>query len=180
MPKKKREVGRMSESDMAQAVSRYLGKGRSTREVKVGGCRFDIVSYDTKKEIFKLVECKLATRPSSIGRTFGQLAAYYAAVADRGYEFVTALSEKLHLSFDHLMQATHGATKIHVEFYVALTHEACLNLPLLESLKRLLPKVGIIRVKPGGKCRGSLLKGGEKYKALSPAKAMTIRIHGTT
>lgn len=139
---------------------------------------FDIVSYDKKRKIFKLVECKLATRPSSIGRTFGQLASYYAAVDDDGYAFVTALSKKLPLSFDHLMQATHSATEIHVEFYVALTHEACLNLPLLESLKRLLPQVGIIRVKPGGECRSYLVKDGQSYKALSPAKPMTIRIHG--
>ena len=167
------------ESDMQKAVLRYLGSKRSAREIHLAGCIFDVVSYDKSRKVFKLVECKPATRPSSIGRTFGQVASYYATVVDGGYQFVEAVSRKLQLSFDRLMQATHDATEIHVEFYVALTHEACLKLPLLRSLKQLLPQVGIIRVKPGGACRGNLLVSGKKDKALSTAKPITIRILGT-
>jgi hypothetical protein len=165
------------ESEMAMAVTRYLGGSkRTTREVRVSGCIFDVVAYDKEKRLFKLVECKLATSPTSIGRTFGQLASYHAAVMDQGYAFVTAVSRRLPLSFHRLMEATNNATKIQVAFYVALTQKACLNLRLLKSLKSLLPSVGIIRVKPDGHCRGYLLRDGKRDDSISSAKAITIKI----
>jgi hypothetical protein len=163
-----------NEAEMAEAVARHLG--RSAREVKVEDCIFDVIGYDKKNRLFKLVECKLGSQAANIGHAFGQVAAYYAVVADRGFEFVNALSKKLPLSFARLMEATENARRIRVGFYVALTDEACKRVDLIRSVKLLLPIVGVIRVKPDGKCRESLWHKGKRDSKLAKATPTVIKI----
>lgn len=78
---------------MAEAVARYLRS--AAREVTVDGYRFDVVAYDKRERLFKLVECRRGSRSTSIGRAFGQLVAYYAVVSSRGFDFVNAIKELL-------------------------------------------------------------------------------------
>ncbi len=162
---------------MALAVARHLGP--AAREIRVGDCKFDVIAYDKKQRLFELVECKRGSHTTTIGHAFGQVAAYYAVVADRGFEFVNALSKKLPLSFARLMEATHGARRIRVAFYVALTDKACRRVDLIRSVKRLLPSVGIIRVRPDGKCRDYVRIHGVRDYDLAKARPTTIHIlHG--
>lgn len=86
-------------------------------------------------------------------------------------------SERVHLSFEQLMEATDNANRIKVAFRVALTHDACKErLELICALKRLLPIVGIIRVKPGGQCRDYLWRQGKKDWDLTKATPTDIVI----
>lgn len=163
-----------SEAQMANAVANHLQ--RAAREVRVGECVLDVVAYDKENRIFKLVECKLGDKATSVGHAFGQIAAYYAVVAEQGFELVNALSKKLPLSFARLMEATADARRIRVAFYVALTHEACKRVDLIRSVKRLLPIVGVIRVKPDGKCREYLRDNGRKNNKLAEARPTVIEI----
>jgi hypothetical protein len=109
--------------------------------------------------------------------TFGQVAAYYAVVVDQGYHFVDTFSKKVEprLRFGRLLEATEG-NQIRVEFYVALTDEACERVDLLRSVKRLLPDVGIIRVKADGRCRDHVHEHGKGDYELAHAKPMLIKI----
>ena len=163
-----------SEAQMAEAVARHLR--RSAREVRVEDCIFDVVAYDKQNKLFKLVECKLGGQAANIGHAFGQVAAYYAVVTDRGFEFVNALSKKLPLSFARLMEATENARRIRVAFYVALTDEACKRVDLIRSVKLLLPNVGVIRVKPDGKCRSYLWDRGKRDYELAEAQPTVVQI----
>ena len=70
-----------TETDMSQAVARTLGR-YAVREVRVGDCGFDVVSYNKKDKTFHVVECKMSKSASGIGQTFGQLAAYSATIAE--------------------------------------------------------------------------------------------------
>jgi hypothetical protein len=63
-----------------------------------------------------------------------------------------------------------------VAFYVALTHEACKRVDFIQAVKALLPTVGIIRVKPDGKCRSFLMNEGQKDWELAKARPTTITI----
>ncbi len=163
-----------TEAQMAEAVAGHLR--RSAREIKVRDCIFDVVAYDKEKRLFKLVECKLGSQATRVGRTFGQVAAYYAVVAARGFDLVNALSKKLPLSFARLMEATEDGRRIRVAFYVALTDKACKRVDLLRAIKRLLPSVGIIRVKPNGQCRNYIRDRKGKDFRLAEARPTTIRI----
>lgn len=177
MRNNKRPTRMRSEDDMEKGVVRYLKcSGPTVRQVSLQGCRFDVVSYDRKKNIFKLVECKLAKGTTAIGRTFGQLASYHATMQNHGRAFVNAASRELGLDYDHLMDATHSATEIRVSFYVALTDSACRNRNLLDSMKALLPSIGIIRVNPSCHCRAYLLKHGKSDKRICSARPITIRV----
>lgn len=160
---------------MSEKVARFLGR-YSAREVFVDGSKFDVVSYDKKENLFKLVECKLTSRSAGIGRTFGQLLVYHSTVAAKAFDFVNALSKKMPLSFHRLWVATRNGKKIKVQFYVALPHDACQRLDLIESLKRHMPHVGIIRVKAGGQCRTHLRRDGKRDTSICLARPVDIRI----
>lgn len=170
----KRSKQRVAESEMAAAVARYLRP--AAREVAVDGHRFDIVAYDKRRKLFKLVECKRGSRATSIGRAFGQLVAYNALVSTHGSDFVLAAARKLHLSPRRLMESTEWARRIRVAFYVALTDDACKQVELLHSIKQLLPQVGIIRVKRDGHCRNFIRDNGEKNYKLTEASPIIVRI----
>jgi hypothetical protein len=73
-----------------------------------------------------------------------------ALMMERGFEFVDALSEKIHMCLRRWIEATEGVKGIRVEFYVAIPDEACRNLNLTKSLKQAHSGVGILRVKPNG------------------------------
>jgi hypothetical protein len=165
---------RVTEKEMTEAVVRYLR--RAAREVTVGRNRFDVVAYDKREKLFKLVECKRSSSATGIGRAFGQLVAYYAVVSALGRDFVNAVSKKMPLSFNRLMEATNGGRRIRVAFYVALTDDACQRVDLLRSVKTLLPSVGIIRVTRNGKCRNYVWERGEKDKKLAEAHPTVIRV----
>jgi len=167
--------GLKTEVQMAEAVARQLKN--AAREVKVGDCIFDVVAYDKGQRLFRLVECKLGSKAASIGHAFGQVAAYYAVVVDQGYHFVDTFSKKVEprLRFGRLLEATEGK-QIRVEFYVALTDEACERVDLLRSVKRLLPDVGIIRVKADGRCRDHVHEHGKGDYELAQARPMLIKI----
>ena len=167
--------GLKTEVQTAEAVARQLKN--AAREVKVGDCIFDVVAYDKGQRLFRLVECKLGSKAASIGHAFGQVAAYYAVVVDQGYHFVDTLSKKVEprLRFGRLLEATEGK-QIRVEFYVALTDEACERVDLLRSVKRLLPDVGIIRVKADGRCRDHVHEHGKGDYELAQARPMLIKI----
>lgn len=159
---------------MAEAVARYLRS--AAREVTVDGYRFDVVAYDKRERLFKLVECRRGSRSTSIGRAFGQLVAYYAVVSERGRDFVEAVSRKLPMSFDRLWEATDGGRRIRVAFYVALTEDACKRIELLRSIKTLLPDVGIIRFKRNGRCGNNIWEGGKRNYKLAEAAPTVIRV----
>lgn len=162
------------ETRMAEAVARRLP--RSVREVRVGDCIFDVVAYDKRDRLFRLVECKLGSQATSIGHAFGQLAAYYAILSARGRDFLDVFSKKVPLRYGRLMEATEENRRIRVAFYVALTDRACKRVDLLRSLKRLLPQVGIIRVKDDGKCRDYLREHGERNHKLAEATPVAVEI----
>lgn len=162
---------------MSQAVACSLGK-YAAREVKVGDCIFDVVAYNKKENVFRLVECKLSGKASGIGQAFGQLAAYSATIASQGREFLNAYSRKLPVPMylDRWMKATDDYRRINVAFYVALTQKACKRIGLLRSLKKILPDVGIIRVKADGYCRNYLRIENRKEIELAEPQKVTIKI----
>jgi hypothetical protein len=165
-----------TEFEMAGAVAAHFTK--SAREVKVGDCIFDVVAYDKKERLFRIIECKLGSHVTTIGRAFGQISAYIAILSDleRERKFIDAFTKKVPLRYERLMQATQENTQLRVAFYVALTDSACEKTNLIRSLKRLLPSVGIIRVKPDGKCREYLRCNGKRDTKLSEAIPTIIEI----
>ncbi len=179
MARKKKRREFKSESEMADAVRRFVGGRHAAREVRIKGGIFDVVGYNKKQKLFSVVECKLSRSSRNIGRTFGQVAAYYAVIAAQGSEFLDVAGKRLGLSFRRLMEATDQNRKLRVAFYVGLTHGACRSYELLKGLKKLLPQVGIIRVKPGGKCRSYLLRrDGSVDRKLPKAKPLIIPLLG--
>ena len=163
-----------NEACMAGFVARRFHK--SVREITFGGCRFDVVSYNKRERLFTLIECKLGTNPTTIGQAFGQILAYTAVLTEHGWDFVNEVGRKLSLSFNRLWQATAGAQQIRVAFYVALTKEACRRDALLQSVKGLLPYVGIVRVNPDGKCKMFIRINGKKDVTIAEAKPVVIKI----
>ena len=164
-----------NESEMSEAVARHLAN--AAREVTVGDCIFDVVGYDPESRLFHLVECKMGTRSTKIGKTFGQIAAYCAVLSSQGRDFVEVFSERVHLSFEQLMEATDNANRIKVAFRVALTQDACKErFELICALKSLLPIVGFIRVKPGGQCKDYVWHQGKKDWDLTKAMPTDIVI----
>jgi NDP-sugar pyrophosphorylase family protein len=73
----------VTESDLTKAVELHLSRRKSLAcsQVKVGPSRFDVVAYDKNERLFRVVECKLHSRPSSVGRTFGQVVSYQVVLA---------------------------------------------------------------------------------------------------
>ncbi len=159
---------------MADAVAR--GMPRSAREIRVGDCKFDVVSYDKKEKLFRLVECKLGSKAATIGHAFGQVAAYYAVLSTKGRAFLDAFSKRVPLRYRRMMEATNENRRIRVAFYVALTDKACKHVDLIGAVKTLLPSVGILRVKPDGKCRAYLRRNGKKDFKLAEARPMTVEV----
>ena len=138
--------------------------------------RFDVVAYDKREKLFKLVECKRGSRPVNVGRAFGQLVAYYALVSARGYDFVDAFSRKVHLRYRRWAEATIGG-QVRVAFYVALTDKACKRVDLLRAIRSVLPHIGIIRVKADGHCRNYVKEeDGRKDYELAKARPQVIKI----
>jgi hypothetical protein len=177
MSTKSRPKAVKTETQMSQAVACTLGK-YAAREVKVGDCIFDVVAYDKKEKLFRLVECKRTQKTSGIGHAFGQLAAYSATIATCGPKFIVAYSKKLAAPMDQgrWMEATDDYRAIRVAFYVALTNEACKRMDLLRSMKKILRNVGIIRVKPNGYCRHYLWEGKQRNTKLARPRTMKIRL----
>ncbi len=159
---------------MSQAVACHLPK--SAREVRVGNCIFDVVGYDKKEQLFQIVECKLGDHATSIGHAFGQISAYYAVLSALGRDFLNAYTRKVPLRYERLMEATHDNRQLRVAFYVALTDEACKKIELIRSVKKLLPDVGIIRVKANGRCRAYLRCNGKKEPKLAEATPTVVEI----
>ena len=159
---------------MSQAVAKHLPK--STREVRVGSCIFDVVGYDKSEQLFQIVECKLGDHATSIGHAFGQISAYYAVLSALGRDFLNAYTKKVPLRYERLMEATHDNRQLRVAFYVALTDEACKQVELIRSVKKLLPNVGIIRVKANGRCRTYLRCNGKKDPKLAEATPTVVEI----
>jgi hypothetical protein len=166
-----------TEFQMSEAVARALGK-YAAREVRAGECIFDVVAFNKKDLSFTVVECKLSRRTTRIGQAFGQLAAYSATIATHVRLFLDAYSKKsptpMHL--ERWMEATGDFRYVKVKFYVALTHSACRQIGLLRSMKKILPNVGIIRVKPNGECKRYLWDGKKKETELAQANAVKIKI----
>jgi len=162
---------------MSQAVAWKLGRF-AAREVKVGDCIFDVVAYDKKERLFRLVECKKSSKASKIGHAFGQVAAYHATIATLGDQFLDAYSKKIPtpMRLKRWMEATDYYRRIRIASYVALTERACKRIGLIRSLKNLLPEVGIIRVKTDGICRSYLRIGKVKDYKVALARPVTVRI----
>src|SRR6202008_4849375 len=115
------------ESDMVEAVEHHLKRKAKVvvgREVKFGRGRLDLVAYDKNEKILKIIEGKLHSRPTSPGRTFGQLVTYLATMRGRIPQFLDAASKKLPMRYGRWMEATSNGKKIRVTFYVALTEKA--------------------------------------------------------
>lgn len=165
-----------NEAQMAGAVAQHFTK--SAREVKVGDCIFDVVAYDKKEKLFRIIECKLGSHVTTIGHASGQISAYIAVLSDceRERKFINAFTKKVPLRYERLMEATQENTRLRVAFYVALTDSACQQINLIRSLKRLLPTVGIIRVKSDGKCREYLRCDGKKEARLAEATPTVVEI----
>jgi hypothetical protein len=165
-----------NEAQMAEAVAHHFTK--SAREVKVGSCIFDVVAYDKKEKVFRIIECKFGSHVTTIGHAFGQISAYIAVLSalDGERDFINAFTKKVPLRYGRMMEATRGNTQLHVAFYVALTDSACQQINLIRSLKRLLPNVGIIRVKSDGKCRHYLRCNGKKEAKLAEATPTVVEI----
>ena len=112
-----------TEKTMATAAARWLKseRGLAAQEISLGRNRFDVVAYDRKRWVFKVVECKLTTRRiRNQVRHSVRLASYTAGLSNRGYEFVNAASKNLkNISFNTWMEATSGGRTIQVEYFVA-------------------------------------------------------------
>ena len=168
-----------TEKKMAKAVARWLKseKGLAAQEISLGRNRFDVVAYDKKRRVFKVVECKLTSRPTGIGKTFGQLVSYSGVLSKHGYEFVNAASKKLkNMSFNTWMEATSGGKHIHVEYFVALRAQALKDRDLLLSIRKQVPGVGIIRYKDNGQCKDNIWSNGKRDYEVCWAKARKIRL----
>jgi hypothetical protein len=162
---------------MSQAVACNLGK-YAAREVRVGDCIFDVVAYNKIEKLFRLVECKRSSKASKIGHAFGQVAAYQATIATHGDQFLDAYSKKIPspMRLKRWMEATDYYRRIRVAFYIALTDKACGRVDLLRSMKKLLPDVGIIRVKPDGVCRHYVRIGKDKDDKLTKPRPVVIKL----
>jgi hypothetical protein len=158
---------------MAEAVAGHFKN--SVREVRVGSCIFDVAAYDKKEKLFSIIECKLGSHVTSIGHAFGQISAYYAVLSALGRDFINAFTRKVPLRYDRMMEAVAG-NQLRVAFYIALTDQACEQIELIRSMKRLLPNVGIIRVKDDGRCRNNLKAGGERDSELAKAVPTVVKI----
>ena len=164
---------------MARAVLRHLNRGKviAGSEVKLGRGRLDVVAYDGKTKSFKIVECKVSSRPTSIAKTFGQAVYYLTSLKTRILEFLDAASRKLPpMRYGQWREATNEGKDITVAVYVALTHKACRQ-PEFRAIRAEYPQIGVIRVRPNGRCRNSLLhSNGRADSKAAKARPKTIRL----
>lgn len=162
-----------AEKVMEARVASWLTKRSMivARQIRLGDMRLDIVAYDKKKRLFKVVECKPAVHQTVVGQTFGQIAAYINRVTDRTDEFVDSFSDQVKMRFGRWMQATEYGRRIKAEFYVALPEAACKDIECLRNLKRQHADVGIIRHKPNGQCRPYLRERNKPNYELARATA---------
>jgi hypothetical protein len=163
-----------TEAQMAEAVAEHFKN--STREVRVGNCILDVVAYDKEAKLFSVIECKLGSDVTTIGHAFGQIATYHAEISAREQDFLDAYTDKVHLRWGRLMEATDWNRRLRVALYVALTDEACTHVELIRSLKERMPTVGIVRVKANGKCRDHLHSEGKDNSGLAQAIPVVIDI----
>jgi hypothetical protein len=166
-----------NESEMSRHVAAHLKK-TSAREIRVGDCKFDVVAYDKKRRLFQIAECKMGSKATVIGHAFGQIAAYCAILSAAGEEFLDAYTKRVSLRWRRMMEATDQAKQFKVVFYVALEDKACRRIDLIRSIKRLLPNVGIIRVKRNGECRTHLRNQRKKESELCKAAPIIVRVGG--
>lgn len=169
-----------NEAEMATAVAKHFKY--SAREVRLGnhilGSRIlDVVAYDKKKRLFRVIECKLGSDATRITQAFGQISGYHAEINGRPHKFVDAYTEQIHLRWGRLMEATHANRYIQVAFYVALMDDACKEqIDTIRAQKELHPNVGVIRVKDDRTVRHSLRVGGKKDNELAKASSKVIAI----
>lgn len=181
---------RPQESVYQALVQRYVSKRFdcvTVRELNFGGPKFDVVGFSPDLGEFLIVECKRTTRPVGVGQTFGQILAYKAMITDAGEKFLnsfnTALVKKgiTRIQFWQYGIQFVDAGKIPVRFFVALPEEACERVDILQSIKKDLAGVGIIRINRYNKCRDYIhLFGDKDYEICNAARvevpiAMPIR-----
>lgn len=162
------------EAQMSEAVAGHFKN--SVREVRVGNCILDVAAYDKEQGLFSVIECKLGNDVTTIGHAFGQISVYHAEISARDQDFLDAYTDRVHLRWGRLMEATDWNRRIRVSFYVALTDEACIHVELIRSLKERMPTVGIVRVKANGKCRDHLHSEGKDDSGLAQAIPVVIDI----
>ena len=148
---------RMIEEKMAERLHERFGRmldkeafgyRYAAREVPVGKAgRLDVVGYCKVEKVFKVVECKAGSGKATIWKAFGQMAMYRAAIENDVLGFLDAFTRKSPMRFERMMEATSGGKRIAIEFYVALTDEACKDWDCLIQLKELNPDTGIFRIK---------------------------------
>jgi hypothetical protein len=150
------------ESVYQALVQKYISKHFgcvTVRELNFGGPRFDVVGFSPETEEFYIVECKRTKRPVGIGQTFGQILAYKAMIADGGEKFLNSFNTALvraritKLQFWQYGTRFVDAGKIPVRFFVAMPQEACERTDILQSIKKDLTGVGIIRIKGNKQCK---------------------------
>ena len=168
------------ESDMVEVVKRHLentGKVLVWREVKLSKGRVDLVAYDKQAKVFKIVECKMHSKPINSGKTFGQVTTYLSILDHEVSEFLDVITKKAspRMKFSRWMEATNNGKKIRVEAFVALTDKATKQ-PEFQNLRSKFSRIGVIRVKPNGQCRDTLPRpdGSRDPKA---AQARPIELH---
>ncbi|AIF85299.1 hypothetical protein NTE_03270 [Candidatus Nitrososphaera evergladensis SR1] len=81
---------------------------------------FDVVSYDDDENLLRIVECKITSRITNIGGTFGQLLAYTALISSNGKDFLEAVlhEKRWNIPLNTITRMLESKT-IPVAFYVA-------------------------------------------------------------
>jgi len=156
-------------------LKRGLGCNVATQSFRFGNIGFDAVGYSSDDSIVHVVECKAGRKPVDIGHAFGQILAYRSVLSEKGYEFLTKFGDKVRMKTEDIVTATREGT-LRVKFYVGLSDEACKNISLIEAMKKILPSVGIIRVKKDGGCRDYLLIKREKEYGLCKSETISVPI----
>jgi hypothetical protein len=161
---------------MVKALLHHFNKGKviAGSEVKLARCRFDVVAYDKNNKLFRIIECKLHSRPVSVGKTFGQAATYFSVLSGRAFDFLDAASKKINMRYGRWMEATHGGKEIALAVYVALTDKATKQ-PEFWELRAQFPGIGVIRVKPDGRCH-DYLRGPDGTADEKTAQALPMKL----
>jgi hypothetical protein len=152
------------------------------RELNFGGPKFDVVGFSPDLGEFYIVECKRTTRPVGVGQTFGQILAYKAMITDAGEKFLNSFSTALvkegitRIQFWQYGTQFVDAGKIPVRFFVALPEEACERADILQSIKKDLKGVGIIRINRYNKCRDYIRVFREKEYAICRGARVEVPI----
>jgi len=168
-----------TESDMVKAVERHLkNKGNVVvwREVKLSGGRADLVAYDKNAKLFKIIECKMHSKPINSGKTFGQATTYLSILGGEVSKFLDVISKKNDsppMRFSRWMEATSNGKKIRVEVFVALTEKATMQ-PKFRNLRSKFPEIGVIRVKQSGQCRDTLRRPDGSHDPKAARAQLTI------